>query len=129
MTNIIEDLEIIGIRDPNTERERVLLRAINTTTLEWYLFINTKRTEINKIRRLNDHIFWFPSNIEVKAGEFIRVYTARKGKYRRTNGKYGERKVIFHDFLWGLENPIWGTEDSNAVTLFNTIEWNTESSK
>lgn len=124
---IIGDLEIIGIRDPNTKNERVLLKALNTTTLEWYLLINTKRTEERKLRLLNDRIFWFPPGIEVKSGEFIRVYTVKKGKYQKIQNKYGSENAIFHDFFWGLERPIWDMFNSNAVTVFKILSWNTES--
>jgi len=124
---VIGDLEIIGIRDPNTVNERVLLRTINTTTLEWYLLINTKRTEEGKLRILDDHIFWFPSGIEVKSGELIRVYTVKKGPYKKSTDKYGDKDAIFHDFFWGLEHPIWDMINSNAVTVFKIQSWNTES--
>ena len=125
----VGDLEIIGIREPNTGNERVLLRAINTITLEWYLLINTKRTAEGKLRLLNDRVFWFPSGIEVKSGEFIRVYTVKEGKYKKGETRYGDKNAIFHDFFWRLEQPIWNMIDSNAVTVFKIQSWNTESKK
>lgn len=124
---IVGDFEIIGIRDPNTENERVLLRAINTTTLEWYLLINTKRTETDKIRRLNDRVFWFPPGIEVKKDEFVRVFTVKKGVYKKNIEKYGNRDAVFHNFFWRLKKPIWDMVNSDAVTVFKIQSWNTES--
>lgn len=118
------DLEIIGIRDPNQEKERVLLRAINATDLEWYLLINTTFNEAGSLDLLNDHVFWFPSSISVKKGEYIRVYSTRKGEYKKINTKYGDEPAVFHDFFWGLSAPIWDMNISNAVTVFQIKTWN-----
>lgn len=122
---IIGDLEIIGIRDPGAQNERVLLRVVNTTTLGYYLIINAKKTGANTIRRLNDKVFWFPYGIEAKSGEFIRVYTVKKGKYERVIAKYGDKDAVFHNFFWGLEKPIWNMIDSDVVTVFKVNAWNT----
>ena len=119
------DLEIIGIRNPNQENERVLLRAINPASLEWYILINTSFTKQGLLDILNDHVFWFPSDISVKKGDYIRVYSSRKGEYKKINSKYGDEPAVFHDFFWGLKAPIWDMTVSNAVTVLQIKTWNT----
>ncbi len=121
----LNDLAIIGIRDPNTPEERVLIQAINPTSLEWYLLINTKLTKDGMLDVLNDHVFWFPTDITVKKDEFIRIYTTKVGEYNKGQAKYGKKDAIFHNFFWGLKKPIWDMTTSDAVTLFHVDNWNT----
>jgi hypothetical protein len=124
---IVGSLEIIGIRDPNTQNERVLIKAINPTKLDGYLIINSKITLEGKLHILNDRAFWFPRDIEVKGGEYIRVYTVKKGNYKKSESKYGQEDAVFHDFFWGLDKPMWDMVTSNAVTVFEIRTWNTAS--
>ena len=124
----VDDLGIVGIRDPNTKEERVLFKAINSVSLEWYVLINTKLIREGGINILNDHVFWFPSGITVKEGEFIRVYTVKAGEYKKEQSKYGKEDAIFHDFFWGLRKPIWDMVTSDALTVLHIKKWNTAGS-
>ncbi len=125
----VGDLEIIGIRDPNLAEERVLLRAINLVSLEWYLVINTRFTKDGHLDILNDHVFWFPPGIKVEKGEFIRLYTTKVGKYNKSQALYGGEDAMFHDFFWGLKKPIWDMTTSDAVTIFQIKTWNSEGAR
>ncbi|HUN66381.1 MAG TPA: hypothetical protein VMW43_09795, partial [Bacteroidota bacterium] len=112
----VKSIEIIGLRDVNTDDERVLLRAKETSNLNDYLIVNTKHDEAGKLTVLNQHVYWFQSGIIVNTGDLIRVYTLKHGEYKTYIAKYGEEKVRYHDFYWGLSKPVWDQVTSDAAT-------------
>ncbi|MCK4947766.1 MAG: hypothetical protein KAS46_05290 [Candidatus Aureabacteria bacterium] len=122
--SIIGAFEIIGIRDAgNLAEERVLFRAIEPVSLEYYVVVNVKTTNGNKLIILNDKIFWFPI-MSVNPGEFVRLYT-KSGSYAKTTSTYGQLPATYHNYYWDLSAPIWDGVKSNAVTIFKVSNWNT----
>lgn len=121
---IIGAFEIIGIRDAgDLDKERLLLRAMEPVSLEYYIVVNVKANGGGKLTILNDKVFWFPV-VSVNAGEFVRLYT-KSGSNEKKEGKYGEVLVTYHDFYWELNAAVWGDVASNAVTIFKVNNWNT----
>ncbi len=121
---IIGAFEILGIRDAgDLEKERLLLRALEPGSLEYYIVVNVKANGGGKLTILNDKVFWFPV-VPVNAGEFVRLYT-KSGSQEKKEGKYGEVPAIYHNFYWGLNTAIWGGVASNAITIFKVNNWNT----
>jgi len=122
---IVGALEIIGIRDAgNVDKERLLLRTIYPVSPEYYVIVNVKQGVANKMTILNDKVYWFPSGYQINAGEFIRLYT-KKGTYSKEESKFGEQPAIFHNFYWGLDNPVWDGTLSDATTVLKIEGWNT----
>ncbi|MDP2911025.1 MAG: hypothetical protein Q8N76_01660 [Candidatus Omnitrophota bacterium] len=121
---IVGAFEIIGIRDAgDLNSERLLLRAIEPASLEYYIVVNVKSNGGKGLTILNDKVFWFPV-IPVNTGEYVRLYT-KTGSYNKQNALYDKTPAIFHNFYWGLNASVWGGINSNAVSVFKVNSWNT----
>lgn len=122
---IIGGLEIIGIRDPGSlDKERLLLRALETVKLSSYAIINVKSSG-DKMTILNDKIFWFGGTQIVNTGEFIRLYS-KKGTYEKFESTYGDKPAVYHDFYWGQTEPVWDGKKSDGATIFKIDTWTTD---
>jgi hypothetical protein len=119
----IKDLEIIDIRDANSEEERLLLRVKELTSLDGYIIINTKLTSADKLDILNERVYWFKGGINVNKGDIVRLYTRKNGEYSTSIAKYGDEDVRYHDFHWGLSESVWNLSHSDTVTVLHVDGW------
>lgn len=118
-----KDLEILDIRDAGSQNERLLLRAINPANLSDYLVINSKLNERSMLNLLNEHVYWFQPGITVNKGDIVRLYTRRTGGYESSRSTYGDEQVQYHDFHWGLSNPVWDGARSDTATVVHISTW------
>ena len=125
MATKVKALEIIEIRDEGTENERLLLRATSATKLDNFVVINAKSGTGNKITLLNQYVYWFQDGITVNGGEIVRLYTRKSGTYTAQITNYGDEKVRFHNFYWGLPKSIWNKTSSDTVVVLYIETWAT----
>jgi hypothetical protein len=118
----IKDLEILDIRDTNSDEERLLLRVKEPTSLDGYIVVNTKLTSAEKLDILNERVYWF-KGIDVSKGDIVRLYTRKSGEYNTSIAKYGDEDVRYHDFYWGLSEPVWNLSHSDTVTVLHVDGW------
>lgn len=113
----LQIMQIIDRGKPNTER--LWLRALADTNLQYFIVFDTVYTGPNAISNLQKHAFWFASKA-VKAGDNITLYTGSGTQSENRNASGGTD----HFFHWGLPNTIWGIRGSCAV-LFEISNWET----
>lgn len=115
ITNYCKVMSLIIQRVFNSnkpEQEFVRLYADIDEKLKGYALVD--KTFDNKGNASNEfrHIFLFP-DLEVKAGEYIRVYTG--------NGKYKSEKnannVIVHYLYWNSDECVWNDKQPDEAIL------------
>jgi len=107
------DLEIQEIKnDGGSEKERVLILALNDCNTENYILFDTTYTDDGEVSNELRHSFFFP-DLEIQEGEIVVVYT-KKGTYKRHVSSIG---TVYHRLFWGLEDAIWNDEEDWALLV------------
>lgn len=73
---------------------------------------DTTYTDEGEISDELRHAFFFPS-VQVEKGDLVRVHT-KEGKYKRW---VSSTETVYHDFFWGLDEPIWNDEGDCALLI------------
>lgn len=100
-------------------KERLWLKVLEDTNLEYYIVFDTIYTSKNSISNSQKNAYWFNSK-QVKAGDSVVLYT-KSGNYA---SKLKEDGTTSHFFYWGFKNPIWNNEGDCAV-LLEISSWET----
>lgn len=118
----VPGLDILKVADAgNLQKERVILRMAESTSLINFALINANATDDSgQVIDLNEHVFWFP-DVVVNQGDYVRLYS-KEGEIKSQQGTYEGRPATFHNFYWGKQNVVWGYR-SNAVVLFRVQNW------
>lgn len=114
------NIEIVQIVDRGTpNNERVHLRVLAPTDLQYYLVADTTYTASNAISNKVRNTFWFPPH-PVRAGDNVVLITGVGTPQQRPNA-YGGTD---HFFYWNLQRTVWNNTVDCAV-LFEITTWNT----
>jgi hypothetical protein len=115
-------LEIIKVADAgDLQKERVILRMAESTTLINFVLINSNAADdAGQVSDLNEHVFWFPDTV-VNQGDYVRLYS-RAGLFTTQQATYAGKPATFHNFYWAKENAVWNLL-SNAVVVFRVQNW------
>lgn len=113
-------LEIKRILDRGiANKERLWLKALVDTSLEYFIVFDTTYTSETTISNLQRHAYWFRSK-KVNAGDSIVLYT-KSGTPSEVDNQDGTKT---HFLYWGLQNTIWNKKEDCAV-LFEVNTWQT----
>jgi len=113
-------IEIVKIIDRGlANKERLWLKVVANTNLQYYIVFDTTYTSPNSISNLQRHAYWFKSK-EVKAGDYVVLYT----KQGTPSEVVGENGTKTHFLFWGLDRTIWNDTGDCAV-LFEVNSWQT----
>lgn len=111
-------LQIMQIVDRGVaNKERLWIRVLADTNLQFYIVFNTVYTSPNAISSSQKHAFWFPPT-PVKAGDNVVLVTGLGTQNRASNSSGGTD----HFFYWRLPNTIWNQMGDCAV-LFEVNTW------
>jgi hypothetical protein len=114
MNFTITEIANAGILD----RERVVIKAINSADVGDYALFRTLSTAKNRISEGNvPNTYWFP-DVDVKAGDTIVLYT-KKGISSRKSTPSGSTSYFFY---WGFETPFWN-DTKHLPVLVHTATW------
>jgi hypothetical protein len=114
-------IEIVEILDRAVaNKERLWLKVISNTDLQFYVVFDTTYTSNTNISNLQRHAYWFNPK-PVKAGDYVVLYTGKGTPSKMPNGNGG---AMTHFLYWGLENTIWNKKEDCAV-LFEVSTWQT----
>jgi hypothetical protein len=102
----------------DARRERITLRVNEPADIgDFMLTRNYQVGDEVAIGVLNT--FWFPYSL-VDKGDLIILYT-RSGESKTKPLENGSRA---HFFFWGIDKPIWASDDTSPV-LMHIPEWTT----
>lgn len=113
-------MQIVRIADRGiANMERLHLRVLADTSLEFFVVFDTTYTSSDKISNLQRHAYWFRSK-PVKAGDNVILYTrmGTPSEDRKADG------TTTHFLFWGLDHTIWNKVGDCAV-LFEVNSWAT----
>lgn len=117
-------IEIIDILDRSVaNKERLWLKVLSNTDLQYFIVFDTTYTSENSISNLQRHAYWFKPK-QVKAGDYVVLYTRNGSPSQVTN----ENGTTTHFLFWGLKNTVWNNSKDCAV-LFELNFWQTSKSK
>lgn len=112
------DLIIRRIKDAKSSEERLVLYAnTDCNTSNYMVFDETFNNDGGKSDKLR-HLFLFPPQL-IKAGDFVWLYTHKKGSYDTHHNTSG---TTTHKFYWGLEAPIWN-KDGDKAYIVHYDDW------
>jgi len=112
------NIKIIGVRNPGElDSERLVLRVTLAPTDVGEFAIFRAAIEDESVTTGISDVFWFPDKA-VKAGDLIVLYT-KTGTATDHVNKNGSTS---HFFYWGVEKPIWQTDNFGAV-LTHIDQW------
>lgn len=113
-------IEIVNIVDRGVaNKERLWLKVIATTNLNYFIVFDTTYTSQNAISNLQRHAYWFKPK-EVRAGDSVVLYT-KSGTPSEQKNQDGSTT---HFMFWGLEKTVWNNSGDCAV-LFEVNSWQT----
>jgi hypothetical protein len=116
-------LELIDIRGSGTlDRERVVMRAVKSLDLRWFVVMAARRSESGGIALPPKLAYWFPDGHTVQAGEYVRLYT-KAGRYEKREGTFDGVPAVFHDFHWGRSAAVWDSSGTNAAVVLRVQDW------
>jgi hypothetical protein len=111
-------LQIMEIIDRGVaNKERLWMRVLADTNLQFYIVFDTVYTSANAISSSQKHAFWFPPT-PVKAGDNVILVTGPGTRSQTLNSSGGTD----HFFHWGFPNTIWNQKEDCAV-LFEVNTW------
>lgn len=118
----IAGLEVIKVVDAgNLQKERVILRMAESTSLINFVLINSNAPDDSgQVVDLNEHVFWFPDKV-ANQGDYVRLYS-KAGQETVQQGTYDAKPTRFHNFFWAKRSAVWNRE-SNAVVIFRVQNW------
>ena len=103
------DLQILGVFDKNTSRERLTLRVLEDCNCGDYIVMDTTYNENGEKSNVWRHALHLP-NLKVCKGDQIKIYT-RSGLQRTVKSKQGNN---LHFVFWGLSGTIWNNFEDIA---------------
>lgn len=103
------DLQILGVFDKNTSRERLTLRVLEDCNCGDYIVMDTTYNENGEKSNVWRHALHLP-NLKVCKGDQIKIYT-RSGLQRTVKSKQGNN---LHFVFWGLSGSIWNNSEDIA---------------
>ncbi|MFC5551766.1 hypothetical protein [Massilia aerilata] len=107
-------LKLVNVRDPGTENERVMMRAVDDLDLGNYIVTDTTYNQDGTVSNKVRHVYEFaPKNI--KKGDYV-VLRSKAGKYKL--GTLDDNVTPLHYLYWGLNYTIWNEDGDNAWLLF-----------
>jgi hypothetical protein len=114
------DLEIINVEGKGEiEKECLWLKATNDIPdLVYYIISDTTYTDDKHISNELRHIFWFPHNSQVKAGDWVKLVTNDAKNTSFTN-RSNTTTYVYH---WKLGRTVWNKGKDQAV-LFKVDTW------
>ena len=101
------------------EAERLWLKVLSDTDLQYYIVFGTTYTSQNQIYRIQRHAYWFAPK-PVTSGDNVFLYS-KKGKAKTKENKDGTKTHIIY---WGLDQTVWNNEGDCAV-VFEVNNWQT----
>lgn len=105
------DIQILKVKDAGKiEDERIILKVERDCNINWYLLFDNTFDEAGNLSNLWRHLYIFP-NIEVKAGDFIWLYTKCGTNSNRPNDSNTTTYLLY----WGLQNTIWNSGGEHEV--------------
>lgn len=106
-------LHIIKVADVgDIENERVIIKAQEDCQISWYLIFDNTYNQDGTLSNLWRHLYIFP-RIDVKAGDFIWLYTKKGANSQRGN----DSNTTTHLLHWGLEETIWNHDGDRAYLV------------
>lgn len=114
------NLKIVKIIDRGiVGKERLWLKVLEDTDIQYYVVFDTTYTTANTISNLQRHAYWFDTK-QVRSGDSILLYT----KDGKPSSKQNADGTTTHFFYWGLDKTIWNQAGDCAV-LFEISSWAT----
>jgi hypothetical protein len=113
-------IEIVQLLDRGVaNKERLWLRAIAPTDLQYYIVFDTTYAGPNSVSNLQRHAYWFQPRV-LRPGDSVVLYTkaGQPSELRNPDG------TTTYFVFWGLERTIWNTQADCAV-LFEVSTWQT----
>ena len=110
------NLELIGIKDLDTDKERIELIAIGNDNASNYVLVFPSDHENIAVANKSRHAFWFP-NQSFKKGDTIRVFT----KSGTTSSFMMADKSRRYTFYWGV-GSVYRSENRTHPKLLRIIE-------
>lgn len=112
-------IKIEKILDRTTEKERLWLKVLSDTDLQYYIVFDTTYISQSTISNLQRHAYWFDPK-KVSSGDYVVLYT-KKGKNSEKENSNGTTTYFVY---WDLDHPIWNNEGDCAI-LFEVGTWET----
>ena len=110
-------IEILQVADKgDSEKERFVLKVMMDTNVGEYAVLQTAFYKENVTIKIY-HCYWFP-NKTVSEGDLIILYT-RKGNNGSEQSIDDNSKA--HFFYWGIDEPIWNSDDRAPVLLYSPV--------
>lgn len=105
------DIQILKVKDAgNIEDERIIFKVDNDCNINWYLIFDNTFDEDGRLSNVWRHLYIFP-NLNVKAGDFIWLYTKSGTNFCRSN----DSNTTTHLLYWGMQNTIWNSGNGQEV--------------
>jgi len=101
------------------DKERLVLRAVNDTTLAYFVVLDTAYATPQSVVSTPKHAFWFPPK-SIKAGDWVILYS-RVGTNSSEVQKDG---TTAHFFFWGQSQVLWD-KTGNCAVVMEVTDWNT----
>lgn len=111
------DVTITKTVNDSLNNEHILLKVLNSCNLNFYLLFDTTYDENGVYSNKQRHLFVFP-NINVKAGDYVRVYT-KEGVRSEFKNKAG---TTTYNVYWGLDHKILN-KNGDGVYLLHYDDW------
>lgn len=113
-------IQIVRIIDRGVvNKERLHLRVLAETNLNFYVVFNAVYTNPNAISNNPKNVYWFPSTI-VKPGDQVVLYSG----FGQNKSEIAPNGTTNHFFYWGQKNTLWNKYGDCAV-LFEVAFWQT----
>lgn len=102
------DLEIVRIKAPGTEDERILMRAVNNCNLGDYLVYDETFDDEGNPSNLMPHMLRF-DNLYLEKGEHVSLRT-QGNPHRDHKGTLKNSETVCYYLYWGLDETIFNQE-------------------
>lgn len=112
-------LKIKDIKDIGSDKERVVLTALEDGDIGMHFMLNTIQIGDGEVSSEVSKPYWFP-DIEVKLGDLVVVYT-KKGKRGLKLNPSGKTSYFFYR---NFDEPIYG--DSEIPLVIEADNWSTK---
>lgn len=110
------NLKFKKIGNKGKDDEYILFYAEMNVSLHNYLIHDDTFDSDGEISNKLRHMYRFP-RIEVKAGQYVALYTQKTGLYNLGSYTSGSIKYDCHIFYWGTNTSIFNQDGDNLYLL------------
>lgn len=107
------NLNYVRIGKKGENDEYILFYASNDCNLKDYLVHDNTFDSDGDLSNKLRHMYRFNRNVTIKAGEYVALYTRKKGEYKV--GNLGD--AVCHLFYWGLDVSVFNAAGDHLYLL------------